>query len=98
MKLPVGAIQRLADIPEGEWAKERGAFTTVDDRNGGTLRLPFCVVRASGYDVGLHGLPATQGESNETVLRSVLGLDAGTIGTLRETGVLVEPNRPSPGS
>ncbi len=92
MKLPVGAIRRLGDIPDDPWSVERGAFTTVEDRNGGTLRLPYSTVRASGYEVGLHGRPATQGESNEEVLRSVLGLDAGTIAALREAGVLVQPD------
>jgi len=91
MKMPVGAIRRLADIPDGEWSQERGAFTTVEDRNGGTIRLPYSPVRASGYRVGVHGRPATQGESNDAVLRSVLGLDATGIAALRASGALVEP-------
>jgi len=91
MKMPVGAVRRLADIPDDPWAIDRGAYTTVDDRCGGTMRLPYSTVRASGYDVGLHGRPATQGESNEAVLRDVLGLDAAAIAALHDAGVLVQP-------
>ncbi|MDH4143925.1 MAG: CoA transferase, partial [Acidimicrobiia bacterium] len=91
MKLPVGAIKRLADIADEPWAVERGAFTTVSDRCGGSLRLPFSPVRASDYAVGVHGEPARQGEANDGVLASVLGLDRGTIDRLREAGVVVEP-------
>jgi hypothetical protein len=56
------------------------------------MRLPYSPVRASGYTVGVHGRPAVQGESNERVLRSVLGLDAATIEALRASGALVEPD------
>lgn len=92
MKLPVGAIKRLADIPDEPWAIERGAYTTVEDRSGGTLRLPFSPLRATGYAVGVQGRPATQGESNAAVMSSVLGLDAVTIERRRNEGVLVEPD------
>ena len=86
--LAVGTIRSVSEIAESEWAIERGAIREVEDRSGGTARVPAPPWIFGGCDLPDAGLPPFQGEHNLKVLRS-LGLSEDEIENLEATGVLI---------
>ena len=86
--LAVGTIRSVSEIAESEWAIERGAIREVEDRSGGTARVPAPPWIFGGCDRPDAGLPPFQGEHNLKVLRS-LGLSEDEIENLEATGVLI---------
>jgi crotonobetainyl-CoA:carnitine CoA-transferase CaiB-like acyl-CoA transferase len=88
-RLPAGEVKALRDIPNEDWAIARGAFATLDDGEGGTIRLPYSPMRFSAQEVGLRGTPAHQGQHNREVLARVLGYDAAQLDRLEADAVLV---------
>lgn len=86
--LAVGTIRSVSEIAESEWAIERGAIREVEDRSGGTARVPAPPWIFGGCDLPDAGLPPFQGEHNLDVLRS-LGLSEDEIKNLEATGVLI---------
>ena len=89
--LAVGTIRSVSEIAESEWAIERGAIREVEDRSGGTARVPAPPWIFGGCDLPDAGLPPFQGEHNLEVLRS-LGLSEDEIKNLDATGVLISNN------
>jgi len=87
-KLAAGAMQRLADAPDTDWAQDRDAFVDVGD-DAEPLRLPRSPFRFSGADAGTAGRPAWQGQHNREVLRELLGMPDAEIDRLERDGVLV---------
>ena len=89
--LAVGAIRSVAEVCDSEWARERGVIAEVDDRGGGTYRIPNAPWTFSdGPGVGVRGTPRYRGEDNAEVLREVLGFGDADIEQLAESGVLSE--------
>ena len=86
--LAVGTIRSVSEIAESEWAIERGAIREVEDRSGGTARVPAPPWIFGGCDLPAAGLPPFQGEHNLEVLRS-LGLSEDEIENLEAIGVLI---------
>ncbi|MEP7112355.1 MAG: CoA transferase [Ilumatobacteraceae bacterium] len=86
--LATGTLRSLRDVCETDWAIERGAVVEVNDRGGGTLRLPNTPWRFASGDVGLRGEPRYRGEDNRTVLGELLDLDAPTLDRLETDAVL----------
>ncbi len=87
--LAVGEIRSVAELASSEWAIERGAIVDVDDRGGGTFRVPNAPWRFSGApDVGLHGAPRYRGEDNAAVLTDLLGMTDDEVDRLTTAGVL----------
>lgn len=86
--LVMGAIRSLEEAAETAWARERGAIVEVDDRSGGTVKVPNSPWRFSGASSGVRGVPAYRGEHNGSVLSELLGLDAEEVARLEERGVL----------
>ncbi len=87
--LAVGAIRSVADLANSDWASERGAIVEVDDRGGGTFRLPNAPWRFSdAEDVGVHGAVRYRGEDNADVLRELLGSTDAEIARWEADGVL----------
>ncbi len=86
--LAVGTIRSVSEIAESEWAIERGAIREVEDRSGGTARVPAPPWIFGGCELPDAGLPPFQGEHNREVLRS-LGLSDVEIEDLEATGVLI---------
>ena len=86
--LAVGTIRSVSEIAESEWAIERGAIREVEDRSGGTARVPAPPWIFGGCDLPDAGLPPFQGEHNREVLRS-LGLSEDEIENLEAIGVLI---------
>ncbi|MAT05111.1 MAG: CoA transferase [Acidimicrobiaceae bacterium] len=90
-KLASGTIRSVREVCDSEWARERDAVVEVDDRGGGSYRVPNAPWKFSDApDVGVTGTPRYRGEDNAEVLREVLGLDDGEIASLAERGVLSE--------
>ena len=88
-RLAVGAIRSVDQVARSEWADERGSIALVDDRGGGTLRLPNAPWRfGDAPDVGLRGTPRYRGEDNAEVLHELLGIDADRVAELAADGVL----------
>ncbi len=88
-RVAVGAVKRIDELPTEDWAVARGAFTPVDDGEGGTVLLPTSPLRFSGLDVGVAGPAAHQGQHNREVMAGVLGLASDEIDRLEADGTLV---------
>ncbi len=88
-RLAVGAVRSVADVCDSDWAVERDVIRSVDDRKGGTFRIPNAPWKFSDAPgVGVTGTPRYRGEDNATVLRDVLGMPDAEIDALVESGVL----------
>lgn len=92
--LAVGTIRTVSEIAESEWAAERGAIREVDDRSGGTARMPAPPWIFGQCELPDAGLPPFQGEHNSEVL-SEIGLTDEEIVKLQEADIVVSqiPNR-----
>ncbi|HEY5662685.1 MAG TPA: CoA transferase [Ilumatobacter sp.] len=88
-KLAVGALRSVSDVCDSDWARERDVVREVDDRGGGTFRVPNAPWKFSDApDVGVRGTPRYRGEDNAEVLGELLGLTAERIAELADSGVL----------
>jgi crotonobetainyl-CoA:carnitine CoA-transferase CaiB-like acyl-CoA transferase len=88
-QLAVGRVREPGELTETEWARERGAVVEVDDRGGGTIRVPNVPWRfSSSPDVGVSGVPKYRGEDNRDVLTELLGFDDARLDALEADGVL----------
>ncbi len=86
--IAMGVVRASGEAMTSTWAAERGATVAVDDRRGGTVRIPQAPWRFSGATVGAHGAPAYRGEHNRAVLRELLGVDDATIARWEAENVL----------
>ncbi|MEP6296603.1 MAG: CoA transferase [Ilumatobacter sp.] len=87
--LAVGRVREPGELAATDWAEQRRAIVDVDDRSGGTIRIPNAPWRFSdGPDVGVTGTPRFRGEDNAEVLRDVLGYDDERIADLAEAKVV----------
>lgn len=87
-RLPLGVVRPIREIAESTWAAERGAFADVDDRTGGTVRVPQRPWRFSDADVDVSGTAAWRGEHNAAVLGELLELTAEDLSVLQAQGVV----------
>jgi len=86
--LAMGVLRTVQQIAESDWAEERGAIVAVDDRGGGTVRVPNSPWRFADATTGVRGGPAYRGEHNRDVFGDLLGLDAAALDRLEADGVL----------
>lgn len=86
--IAMGVVRASGEAMTSTWAAERGATVAVDDRRGGTVRIPEAPWRFSDATVGAHGVPAYRGEHNREVLRELLGIDDATIDQWEAENVL----------
>ncbi|CAG2150805.1 Acetyl-CoA:oxalate CoA-transferase [Cupriavidus yeoncheonensis] len=86
--LAIGVVRSTAELAESEWAEHWGAIVEVDDRNGGTMRMPGTPWRFSGATLPAPGVPAFQGEHNIELLTE-RNIDPATIQSLRERRILL---------
>ena len=86
--LAVGVVRSTEELAESEWAEEWGAIVHVDDRSGGTLRMPGNPWRFSAATLPPPGVPAFQGEHNVELLTE-RNVDPAYIQQLREKRVLL---------
>ena len=88
-RLAVGVVRSVREVSESEWALERNAIVEIDDRGGGTHRVPNAPWKFSeAPGVGVTGTPRYRGEDNADVLREMLGLSDDEIQRLADEGVL----------
>ena len=66
--LAVGRVRTTREFADSEWAKEWNAVVEVDDRAGGTVRMPGNPWIFSRSELPPPGVPAFQGEQNEEIL------------------------------
>ena len=87
--LATGRVRQPGELADTDWAHERGATVDVDDRSGGSIRLPNVPWRFSAApDVSVSGVPKYRGEDNRTVLADLLGYDQARLDALEADGVL----------
>jgi CoA:oxalate CoA-transferase len=87
VRIPVGVVRTVAEVAESPWARHRGAVVEVDDRQGGTIRIPEAAWRFSGAEAGVAGPPAWRGEHNRQVLAES-GFSSEEIDRLEADGIL----------
>jgi CoA:oxalate CoA-transferase len=88
-RLAVGRVRQPGELTETEWARERHAVVDVDDRGGGTMRVPNVPWRfGASPDVGVSGVPKYRGEDNRAILAELLGYDDERLDALEAAGVL----------
>jgi crotonobetainyl-CoA:carnitine CoA-transferase CaiB-like acyl-CoA transferase len=87
-KLAFGVVRPISDFADSEWSKWWGAVVEVDDRCGGTIRIPGAPWRFSSETLAHPGKPAYRGEHNEEVLQE-LGLSSEEIDRLAKLGAIV---------
>ncbi len=87
--LATGRVRQPGDLADTDWARQRRATVDVDDRRGGTIRVPNVPWRfGDAPDVGIAGVPKYRGEDNRSVLRELLGYDDDRLDQLEADGVL----------
>ncbi|QBR01394.1 CaiB/BaiF CoA transferase family protein [Paraburkholderia pallida] len=89
--LAIGVVRTTNELAESEWAADWGAIVEVDDRNGGTMRMPGSPWRFSGATLPAPGIPAFQGEHNIELLTE-RNVDPALIQELRERRILLSRN------
>ncbi len=87
-ELAMGVLRSVRELADSDWARERHAIVEVDDRGGGTVRVPDAPWRFSDATVGVRGIPKYRGEDNREVLAELLGLDDTELDRLEAAGVL----------
>jgi crotonobetainyl-CoA:carnitine CoA-transferase CaiB-like acyl-CoA transferase len=87
-RLAMGVVRSVVEVADTAWAHERGAIASVDDRGGGTIRIPEAPWRFSEGSARVRAAPAYRGEHNREVLTERLGLDGAAIDQLEADGVL----------
>ncbi|MGI9646586.1 MAG: CaiB/BaiF CoA transferase family protein [Ilumatobacteraceae bacterium] len=88
-RLAVGRVRRPGELVDTDWARERDVVVEVDDRAGGSVRVPDAPWRFSDADdVGVSGVPRYRGEDNRAVLGELLGYDEVRLDGLEAAGVL----------
>lgn len=86
-KLAFGVVRSVEEFAGSDWAEWWGAIDHVDDRHGGTARIPGRPWRFSRDALEHPGIPAFRGEHNREVV-SELGYGPEQIAALEEKGVL----------
>lgn len=66
--LAVGMVRTVSEFAESDWVREWGAVVDVDDRSGGTVRMPGNPWIFSRSALPPPGVPAFQGEHNQEIL------------------------------
>ncbi len=86
--LAVGVLRSVRELAESDWAEARGAVVRIDDRLGGTLRVPNSPWHFRGATTGVRGEPRYRGEDNRTVLSELLGLDSSHLDDLEARSII----------
>ncbi|MDX2378771.1 MAG: CoA transferase [Acidimicrobiia bacterium] len=87
--LAVGRVRAAGDLAATAWGVERGVVAEIDDRAGGTIKVPNVPWRfADGPGVRVDGVAKYRGEDNRAVLIELLGYDDDRLDALEHEGVL----------
>jgi CoA:oxalate CoA-transferase len=69
--LAVGRVRTINEFAKSDWVREWNAVVDVDDRVGGTVRMPGNPWIFSRSELPAPGVPAYQGEHNEEILKQL---------------------------
>jgi CoA:oxalate CoA-transferase len=69
--LAVGQVRTTNEFAKSDWVKEWNAVVEVDDRGGGTVRMPGNPWIFGRSELPTPGAPAFQGEHNEDILKEL---------------------------
>jgi CoA:oxalate CoA-transferase len=86
--LAVGQVRTTEEFAKSDWVKEWNAVVEVDDRGGGTVRMPGNPWIFSRSELPAPGAPAFQGEHNEEILKE-LQVSEARIRELHERSILL---------
>jgi crotonobetainyl-CoA:carnitine CoA-transferase CaiB-like acyl-CoA transferase len=86
--VPAGPIYAVDEVLADPHFRARGAVAEFDYAPVGTFSALPVPLRFEGLDGPAVGPPPMLGEHTEAILRGRLGMDAGTIATLRAEGVI----------
>jgi CoA:oxalate CoA-transferase len=86
--LAVGRLRSTEQFSRSDWVKEWNAVVDVDDRAGGTVRMPGNPWIFSRSELPEAGVPAYQGEHNAAIL-SERDISQQQIADLKQRGVLL---------
>ncbi len=92
--LAIGVVRTTADLAKSEWARDWGAIVDVDDREGGTMRMPGAPWRFSHSRLPAPGIPYFQGESNDELLAE-LGVSAAQAEHLHSNRITLSRRSPA---
>jgi crotonobetainyl-CoA:carnitine CoA-transferase CaiB-like acyl-CoA transferase len=92
-KLAFGVVRDINEFATSEWSQWWGAIDEVDNRTGGTLRIPGKPWRFSHDKLDHPGVPAYRGEHNAEIL-SELGIPAAEISRMTDIGAVTADPRP----
>lgn len=88
--LAMGVLRTMDELASTQWATDRRAVIDIDDRAGGTFRVPNSPWRFSASDTETRGHAKFRGEDNRAVLSDLLGYSNADIDRLTADGVLSE--------
>jgi crotonobetainyl-CoA:carnitine CoA-transferase CaiB-like acyl-CoA transferase len=91
--LPCAPIRSLREALEGPFARERGLLVEVDDRRGGTRRIPRLPYRFSRSSLRAARPAPRRGEHNAQVLGQLLGIPQQKLQALEAQGILQSDNQ-----
>jgi crotonobetainyl-CoA:carnitine CoA-transferase CaiB-like acyl-CoA transferase len=91
--LAIGVVRSTAEFADTDWAAERGVIDDINDRAGGTVRMPGPPWRFSGAALPAPGAAAFQGEHNTQILREQ-GISDEVIADLRARRVVLSRRAP----
>jgi crotonobetainyl-CoA:carnitine CoA-transferase CaiB-like acyl-CoA transferase len=91
--LALGSINDITEFAKSDWIKEWGAIVEVDDRSGGTTRMPGQPWKFSNAPLPEAGIPYFQGENNDEILEE-LGVAPEAIRDLSQRRILVSRRSP----
>lgn len=86
--LAMGVLRTMDELVTTDWGRERNVVVEVDDRSGGTFRVPNSPWIFGASDTGTRGAANFRGEDNESVLTGLLGMSADDVAGLLDAGVL----------
>ena len=86
--LAVGRVRTVNEFADSDWVKEWKAVVDVDDRGGGTLRMPGNPWIFSLSELPAPGAPAFQGEHTEEILKE-LSMPEDRIRDMQQRNVLL---------
>jgi crotonobetainyl-CoA:carnitine CoA-transferase CaiB-like acyl-CoA transferase len=86
--LAVGQVRTTSEFARSDWVREWNAVVEVNDRGGGTVRMPGNPWIFGRSELPQPGEPAFQGEHNEEILKELQVPDS-RIRDLQERSILV---------
>lgn len=94
--IPVGRVNSVKEIMEGEQVKARGAIEDVwvgDENDGWNVKMPKVFPILEGHDGRTRWAGPDLGQHTEEVLLEELGVDAGEFAKLKQNGVVGSRSR-----